>query len=475
MADQSEGKKSQVADINRSLYDFRYEESDKDFYRIRAGLDESIVAKISEEKNDPEWMKEWRLKCLRLYNQINEPEWGPDIKDLDIQKIVTYVKPKTEMAAKWNDVPDDIKNTFEKLGIPEAERLSLAGVGAQYDSELVYHNVQEEVAAQGVVYVGFEEALKSEKWGPMVKEYFMHLVPPSDHKFAALHGALWSGGSFVYVPKNVKVKIPLQSYFRLNAAGAGQFEHTLIIVDEGADLHFIEGCSAPKYNVANLHAGCVELYVKKNARLRYSTIENWSKNMYNLNTKRAIVEEKGRMEWVSGSFGSHVSYLYPTTILKGDGSTCEFTGITFAGKGQNLDTGAKMIHIGKNTSTVINTKSISKSGGICTYRSSIEVKENAKHSKASVDCSSLMLDDESRSDTVPAMDIHTDDCDIGHEAKIGRISNKAIFYLMSRGISEEDARAMIVSGFANPVSKELPLEYAVEMNNLIQLEMKGSM
>ena len=303
----------------------------------------------------------------------------------------------------------------------------------------------------------------------------MHLVPPSDHKFAALHGAVWSGGSFVYVPKNVKVKIPLQSYFRLNAAGAGQFEHTLIIVDEGADLHFIEGCSAPKYNVANLHAGCVELYVKKNARLRYSTIENWSKNMYNLNTKRAIVEENGRMEWVSGSFGSHISYLYPTTILKGDNSSVEFTGITFAGKGQNLDTGAKMVHIGKNTSTVINTKSISKGGGACTYRSSIVVNKDAKNSKASVDCSSLMLDDESRSDTVPAMNVMTDDCDIGHEAKIGRISNKAIFYLMSRGISEEDARAMIVSGFANPVSKELPLEYAVEMNNLIQLEMKGSM
>lgn len=471
----SDNEKSQIADIDRSLYDFRYEENDKDFYKIRAGLDESIVKKISDEKKDPEWMREWRLKCLKLYNQIKEPAWGPDIHDLDIQKIVTYVKPKTEMAAKWADVPDDIKNTFEKLGIPEAERQSLAGVGAQYDSELVYHNVKDEVAQQGVVYTDFESALKSEEYGQMVKDYFMHLVPPSDHKFAALHGALWSGGSFVYVPKNVKVKIPLQSYFRLNAAGAGQFEHTLIIVDEGADLHFIEGCSAPKYNVANLHAGCVELYVKKNARLRYSTIENWSKNMYNLNTKRALVEENARMEWVSGSFGSHISYLYPTTILKGDNSSCEFTGITFAGEGQNLDTGAKMIHIGKNTSTVINTKSISKSGGICTYRSSIQVKESALHSKASVDCSSLMLDSKSRSDTIPAMDIRTDDCDIGHEAKIGRISNKAIFYLMSRGISEEDARAMIVSGFANPVSKELPLEYAVEMNNLIQLEMKGTL
>lgn len=466
-------KKAKVNEIDRSLYDFRYEEKEEEFYKIRAGLDDSIVEKLSAEKEDPEWMKEFRLKSLHLFNSINEPDWGPDIRDLDIQKIVTYVKAKTNMANTWEEVPDDIKNTFEKLGIPEAERKSLAGVGAQYDSEVVYHNVQEDVAAQGVIYTDFESALKSPEWGPMVKEYFMHLVPPSDHKFAALHGAVWSGGSFVYVPKNVKVKIPLQSYFRLNAAGAGQFEHTLIIVDEGADLHFIEGCSAPKYNVANLHAGCVELYVKKNARLRYSTIENWSKNMYNLNTKRAIVEENGRMEWVSGSFGSHISCLYPMTILKGDNATCEFTGITFAGHGQNLDTGAKMVHIGKNTSTVINTKSISKSGGACTYRSAIVVNESAKNAKASVDCSSLMLDNESRSDTVPAMNIMTDDCDVGHEAKIGRISNKAIFYLMSRGISEEDARAMIVSGFANPVSKELPLEYAVEMNNLIQLEMKG--
>lgn len=467
--------KTQVNDIDRSLYDFKYEEKEEDFYKVRQGLDKSIVERISEEKNDPQWMKEFRLKSLELFNSINEPDWGPYIKDLDIGKIVTYVKPKTEMAAKWEDVPADIKDTFEKLGIPEAERASLAGVGAQYDSEVVYHNVIDEVAKQGVIYTDFESALKSPEWGPMVQEYFMHLVPPSDHKFAALHGAVWSGGSFVYVPKNVKVSIPLQSYFRLNAAGAGQFEHTLIIVDEGADLHFIEGCSAPKYNVANLHAGCVELFVKKNAKLRYSTIENWSKNMYNLNTKRALVEEGGVMEWVSGSFGSHISYLYPMTILNGDHAKCEFTGITFAGEGQNLDTGAKMVHNAPYTSSVINTKSISKSGGISTYRSSVVVNKKAKHSKASVSCQSLMLDSKSRSDTIPAMNIFTDDCDVGHEAKIGRISDKAIFYLMSRGLSEEDAKSMIVSGFANPVSKELPLEYAVEMNNLIRLEMKGSL
>lgn len=474
MAGDRTGGMASALDIDRSMYDFRYEESDKDFYRVRNGIDESIVLRISEEKKDPDWMRDFRLKCLRIYNETREPDWGPDIRDLDIQKIVTYVKPKTEMAAKWADVPSDIKETFEKLGIPEAERESLAGVGAQYDSELVYHNVKDEVASQGVIYTDLESALHGE-FAEMIKSRFMHLVPPTDHKFAALHGAVWSGGSFVYVPKGVRVKIPLQSYFRLNAAGAGQFEHTLIILDEGADLHFIEGCSAPKYNVANLHAGCVELYVARDAHLRYSTIENWSKNMYNLNTKRAIVEEGGKMEWVSGSFGSHISYLYPTTILKGDKSLCEFTGITFSGKGQDLDTGAKMIHIGKNTSSVISTKSISKSGGKNTYRSSIIVGKGATGSKVSVSCDSLMLDSESRSDTIPAMSIMTDDCDVGHEAKIGRISNKAIFYLMSRGISEDEARAMIVSGFANPVSKELPLEYAVEMNNLIQLEMKGTL
>ena len=302
----------------------------------------------------------------------------------------------------------------------------------------------------------------------------MHLVPLTDHKFAALHGAVWSGGSFVYVPKGVKVDIPLQSYFRLNAPGAGQFEHTLIILDEGADLHFIEGCSAPKYNVANLHAGCVELYVGKNARLRYSTIENWSKNMYNLNTKRAKVEEGGKVEWVSGSFGSHVSYLYPMSILNGEGAKMEFTSVTFAGKGQNLDTGQKVVHNAPNTTSYVNTRSISKDGGISTFRSAVVIGKNAKNSKSSVSCESLMLDDISRSDTIPAMDIRTADADVGHEAKIGRISDETVFYLMSRGMSEEDAKALIVSGFADNVGKELPLEYAVEMNNLIRLEMKGS-
>ena len=464
-------EKSHVEDIDRNMYDFRDEE--KDAYRMKAGLTPEIVQKISEEKNDPVWMQLFRLRSLQIYNGMKVPDWGPSIEGLNMDDIVTYVRPNTKMSAKWSDVPEDIKNTFERLGIPQAERKSLAGVGAQYDSELVYHNMRQEVAEQGVVYTDMESALRG-PYADMVQKHFMKLVKPNDHKFAALHGAVWSGGSFVYVPKGVSVEIPLQSYFRLNAPGAGQFEHTLIIVDEGANLHFIEGCSAPKYNVANLHAGCVELFVGKHARLRYSTIENWSKNMYNLNTKRALVEEGGVMEWVSGSFGSRVSYLYPMTILKGKRSRMEFTGITFAGKGQNLDTGAKVVHSGEDTSSYINTRSISKDGGTSTFRSSVVVAKEARHAKAAVSCQSLMLDSESRSDTIPAMDIRCSDANVGHEAQIGSISDEAVFYLMSRGMSEEDARACIVSGFADNVSKELPLEYAVEMNNLIRLEMKGS-
>ncbi len=464
-------EKTYIDDIDRSVYDIR--DAEHDAYRMEAGLTPAIVEKLSQEKNDPLWMQQFRLHSLQIYNETPLPDWGPSLAGLDMDHIATYVRPNAKMQNDWKNVPQDIKDTFERLGIPEAERKSLAGVGAQYDSELVYHNVRAEVAAQGVVYTDMESALHGE-YADMVRKYFMKLVPPTDHKFAALHGAVWSGGSFVYVPRGVQVSIPLQSYFRLNAKGAGQFEHTLIIVDEGASLHFIEGCSAPKYNVANLHAGCVELYVRKNAKLRYSTIENWSKNMYNLNTKRALVEEGGVIEWVSGSFGSHTGCLYPMSVLKGDGSRMTFTGVTFAGAGQDLDTGAKVVHIGKNTSSYMNTRSISKSGGVSTFRSSVVVEKTAKGAKSSVSCQSLMLDSESRSDTIPAMDVRTRDAAIGHEARIGSISGDAVFYLMSRGLTEEDARALIVSGFADNVSKELPVEYAVEMNNLIRLEMKGS-
>ena len=465
-------EKTEVKDIDRSKYDFRYSEDDA--FKLDEGLTPEIVAQISKEKNDPEWMAEFRQKSLELYNKMDIPDWGPSIEGLDMDHILTYVRPKdNKMQKDWKDVPTDIKDTFEKLGIPKAERESLAGVGAQYDSELVYHNVKKEVAEQGVIYSDVESALRG-PYADLIKKHFMKLITPNDHKFAALHGAVWSGGSFVYVPPGVHVEIPLQSYFRLNAAGAGQFEHTLIIVEEGAYLHFIEGCSAPKYNVANLHAGAVELYVGKNATLRYSTIENWSKNMYNLNTKRAKVEEGGKIEWISGSFGSHVSYLYPMSVLNGEGARSEFTGVTFAGKGQNLDTGCKVLHNAPHTSSYVNTRSISKDGGVSTFRSSVVMTKNAKGSKSSTSCQSLMVDNISRSDTIPAMDIRVADADVGHEAKIGRISDEVVFYLMSRGMSEGDARALIVRGFADNVGKELPLEYAVEMNNLIRLEMKGS-
>ena len=465
-------EKTNVNDIDRSLYDFRFEEDESEYFD--SGLSKEIIRAISDEKNDTDWMREFRLRSLEIYQKTKMVEWGPSIEGLDVDNIVTYIRQKSRMNTDWEAVPDDIKDTFERLGIPQAERESLAGVGAQYDSELVYHNVRKEVAESGVVYTDLESAMHDERYAEMIRQHFMKLVPPTDHKFAALHGAVWSGGSFVYVPKGVRLEIPLQSYFRLNAKGAGQFEHTLIILEEGSYLHFIEGCSAPKYYEAGLHAGCVELYVGRNATLRYSTIENWSKNMYNLNTKRALVEEGGKIEWVSGSFGSHVSYLYPMSILNGRGASAEFTGITFAGEGQNLDTGAKVVHNAPDTSSYINTKSISKSGGISTFRSAVTVNKNAEGSRSAVNCESLMLDRVSRSDTVPVMDIRTNKADIGHEAKIGRISDEAVFYLMSRGLDEDSAKAMIVRGFADNVSKELPLEYAMEMNNLIGLEMKGS-
>ena len=464
-------EKTRVDAIDRTIYDFK-DKLDPAMI-VDSGLTEKVVRQISLEKEDPEWMTEFRLEALKTYNSLDIPTWGPPIDGLDMDNIITYVRPKGEMSAKWEEVPEDIKNTFEKLGIPQSERLSLAGVGAQYDSEIVYHNVRKEVEAQGVIYTDIESALKGDM-ADVVRSHFMKLIPPTDHKFAALHGAVWSGGSFVYVPKGVSVEIPLQSYFRLNAPGAGQFEHTLIIVEDDAYLHFIEGCSAPKYNIANLHAGCVEIFIGKNSRVRYSTIENWSKNMYNLNSKRALVEEGGTIEWVSGSFGSHTSYLYPMSILKGDNSRMEYTGITFAGEGQELDTGAKVIHMGRNTSSHITTKSISRDGGKSNFRSEVKINREAENSKSAVTCESLMLDDQSRSDTIPVSDIRNSKVDIGHEAKIGRISEDSIFYLMSRGLSEDDAKALIVGGFAEPIAKELPVEYAVEMNNLINLEMKGS-
>ena len=466
----AEKKKTYIDDIERTLYDITDE--DHSLYKSHSGLTEDVVRDISARKHDPEWMLDFRLKSLAVYNSLSLPTWGPDLSELNMDEIVTYVQPDAKMAGSWQDVPEDIKDTFDRLGIPEAEQTSLGGVGAQYDSEVVYHSIQEDMVKQGVIYTDMESALIEHE--AIVKEYFMTLVPPKDHKFAALHGAVWSGGSFVYVPEGVHVEMPLQSYFRLNAAGAGQFEHTLIIVEKGASLHFIEGCSAPKHNVTNLHAGCVELFVKEGARLRYSTIENWSRNMMNLNTKRALVEKDGIIEWVSGSFGSHISMLYPCSVLHGENARCAFTGVTFAAKGQNLDTGASVIHAAPHTSANINTRTISKDGGQATYRSAVKVTKNADHAKCSVNCESLMLDNLSRSDTLPTMDIEGDEADIGHEAKIGRISDEAIFYLTSRGIDENEARAMIVRGFVEPIAKELPLEYALEMNNLVNIELEGT-
>lgn len=464
-------EKTYVEDMDRGVYDIK----NKFTFRSKTekGLTEEIVRQISAEKDEPEWMLESRLKALKIFNEKENPKWGPDLSEVDMDKITTYIRPDADMSDDWKNVPDEIRDTFDKLGIPEAEKESmLSGVGAQYDSEVVYHSIQKYLSDQGVIYTDFETGLK--EYPEIVKKYFSKCITPKLHKYAALHYAVWSGGSFVYVPKGVNVDIPLQSYFRLNAPGAGQFEHTLIIIEEGAYCHFIEGCSAPKYNVINLHAGAVELFVGEGATLRYSTIENWSRNMYNLNTKRAIVEKDGKIEWVSGSFGSKVSMLYPASILVGENASSEFTGISFAGEGQNLDTGAQVVHAAPHTTSTVNTKSISKSGGIAIYRGLVEIKENAVGAKNATSCESLMLDNKSRSDTIPTIKIENNNIDIGHEAKIGRISDSVIFYLMSRGISEQEAKEMVVRGFAEPIAKELPMEYAVEMNNLINLELVGA-
>lgn len=436
------------------------------------GLTKEIIENISKEKNEDKWVLDIRLKALDMFNKMSDPDWGPDISYLNINDIATYVKPVDNEARKWEDVPDEIKNVFDKLGIPDAEKEALAGSGAQFDSETVYHNLSDDLSKKGVIYTSFDEAVKN--YPDLVKKYFTKAVPINDHKYIALHYALFSGGSFVYIPPYTKLDRPLQSYFRLNAPGAGQFEHTLIVVDEGAELEFIEGCSAPGYNELNLHAGCVELFVAKNAKLRFSTIENWSRNMLNLNTKKCYVEENGKIEWIMGSFGSKVSMLYPLSVLNGVNARCEFTNISFAGKGQNLDTGLKIIHNAPNTSSYVNSKSISKDGGVCTFRSNVWVKKNAPNSRLALSCESLMLDSISRSDTVPVNTIENSNVTFSHEAKIGKISDAVIFYLMTRGLSEDEAKSLVVRGFAEPIAKAFPVEYAVEMNRLIDLELEGT-
>ncbi len=460
-----------TASIDRSVYDDANKDQSK--YVATPGITEEVVREIAKQKNEPAWLLQKRLKALQLFNQTDIPTWGPDLTPLDLNEIVYYIRPDAQETDSWEDLPDEIKQTFEKLGIPEAEKKSLSGVGLQYDSDSVYHNLKEEWEKQGVIFMNMDEAVH--KHPDMVKKYFMtECVPINDHKFAMLHAAVWSGGTFIYIPPNVKVNIPLQAYFRMNAQKGGQFEHTLIIADKGSEVHYIEGCSSPIYTKNSIHAGCVELFVHENAKIKYSSVENWSKNTYNLNTKRAIVDKNGRVEWLNGNNGSKATMLYPATILRGEGAHSENLGIAFAGKGQNQDTGSKVIHAAPNTTSRIRAKSISKDGGISTYRGLVKVTKNATNVKTSIDCDALLIDEESVSNTYPTMVIENEQVDVAHEAKVGKISQEKIFYLMSRGLTEEQATQLIVAGFIEPVTKQLPLEYAVELNKLIELEMENS-
>jgi Fe-S cluster assembly protein SufB len=458
-------------ELSRELFD----ESSNHKSKLIAepGINEEVVKLISKTKKEPAWMLEKRLKAFKLFQKTPMPNWGPDLSALDLNKIVYFIDPDTKETTNWEDVPKEIKETFDKLGIPEAEKKALAGVGAQYDSSMVYHNIEKTLKDKGVIFENMDVAVQ--KYPELVKEYFMtSCIPINDHKFIMLHAAVWSGGTFIYVPKGVKVELPLQAYFRMNQERGGQFEHTLIIVDEGAELHYIEGCSSPIYSKNSLHAGCVEIFVKENAKMRYSSIENWSKNVYNLNTKRALADKDSTMIWVSGNMGSCKTMLYPCTVLRGQGAKTDNLSIVFAGKDQHHDVGAKAIHAAKNTSSTINSKSISKNGGISSYRGLVKIMPNASGSTTSVICDALLLDKESKSHTDPILKIENNDVDAAHEAKVGKINEEVIFYLQSRGLSEEQAMQMVVSGFIEPIIRALPLEYALELNKLIELEMEGS-
>jgi len=459
-------------------FEFKKEESSA--FQTEKGLTEETIRIISEDKDEPEWMLERRLRALEQFQEMPMPtDWPgqPDLSEVDVNEIVPYIRPDVDVRAgvdDWEELPDDIKDTFDKLGIPEAEKNALSGVGAQYESEVVYQNMQEQWEEKGVVFMNMDEAVQEHP--DLVKEYFMtSCVPPSDNKFAALHGAVWSGGSFVYVPEDVTVEMPVQAYFRMNSEGMGQFEHTLIIAEPGSEVHYIEGCSAPKYGSHNLHSGGVEVFVGEDAHVQYSTVQNWSKNTYNLNTKRALVEAGGRMEWVSGSMGSKATMLYPCSVLKGRGASANQISIAFAGEGQNIDTGAKVYHNAPKTNSTIESKSISKDGGRTNYRGLVHISDGAVDSSTSVECDALMFDNESTSDTMPYMEINEDRVDVAHEATVGKIGDEDVFYLQSRGLDDDDAKQMIVSGFIEPITEELPIEYAVELNRLIELEMEGSL
>lgn len=438
----------------------------------KPGIHEDVVRQISASFDEPEWMLNLRLNALKTFHKLKMPAWWPNLDALNLEEIYYFAKPEgSGDSQSWEDVPEEIKATFDRLGIPEAERAILAGVWAQYDSEVVYHNLRQELRDMGVIFEDMSVALRDHE--DLVKSHFMRAVPVSDHKFAALHAAVWSGGTFLYIPQWVQVTDPLQAYFRMNARAGGQFEHTLIIVEDNASAHYIEGCSAPKWGTASLHAGCVEIYVGKNAKMRYSSVENWSSDTYNLNTKRAIVESHGTIEWVGGNLGAGVTMLYPCSVLKWDHSQALNFGIAFANHWQNTDTGAKVIHIGKHTKSEIVSKSLTKWGGISTYRGLLDIKKSAINAVSKIDCDGLILDEISRSDTIPDIRVQNGSAMVAHEASVGKINEETLFYLMSHGIEEDDARTMIVRGFISPLMKELPLEYAAEMNVLIAMEMEG--
>ncbi len=455
---------------SRNLYD----EADSHRPRLVAppGLNEEVVRLISKTKNEPQWMLDKRLKALKLFKETPLPNWGPDLSKLDLDKITYFVDPNAKETTKWGEVPEEIRRTFDRLGIPEAEKNALSGAGAQYDGGMVYHNILKDLKDKGVIFENMDVALK--KYPELVKEHFMtSCIPINDHKFIMLHASVWSGGTFIYVPKGVKIDLPLQAYFRMNEQSGGQFEHTLIIVDEGAECHYVEGCSSPRYSTNSLHAGCVEIFVKEGAKMRYSSIENWSRNVWNLNTKRSLVDKNGEMVWVSGNMGSCTTMLYPCSILRGEGAKADNLGIAFAGEGQHQDVGGKAIHVAPRTSSTIHSKSISKNGGISSYRGLVKIMPNARGSTTSVVCDALIMDEKSISNTYPHLKIDNNDVDAAHEARVGKLNEETVFYLQSRGLNEQDAIRLIVSGFIQPIVKQLPLEYAVELNKLIEMEIEG--
>lgn len=453
-------------------YKYGFNDPDISVFKSRKGLDRRVVEQISEMKGEPQWMLEFRLKALEHFLKRPMPTWGGDLSKLNLDDIYYYVKPTEATGRTWDEVPDTIKNTFEKLGIPEAEQKFLAGVGAQYESEMVYHSIQETLEKQGVIFLSIEDGLR--KHPDLFRKYFSTVIPIEDNKFAALNSAVWSGGSFIYVPKGVKVDLPLQAYFRLNVANIGQFERTLIIVDEGSQVHYVEGCTAPTYSTDSFHSGVIEIIVHKGARVRYTTIQNWSTNVYNLVTQRALVFEDATMEWVDANLGSKLTMKYPSCYLKEPGAHGEILSMAFAGKGQHQDAGGKVIHFAPHTSSKIVSKSISKAGGRSSYRGLLKVYKGAMDVKSNVVCDALLLDETSRSDTYPYIEVDEEDVTIGHEATVSKVGEEQLFYLMSRGLNEDEATSMVVSGFIEPLVKELPMEYAIEMNRLIQLQMEGS-